>query len=475
MIQFKETINNLVLKLRKHPLSSLTLIYVIWQFSLSSAILMTETVEQSRSLSNIARFTVGLGAALWIFRLGNSKKVKFKIVIIVAILVGYCAMLIEDMIVNSFADRTTGEERRGAAALLIFDNGYKNGLAVFTDLAPEIADSKLRSIIFLKVMSLIIWQDKELRKKIYTIVEKKLFKSLVLEKVITEIDALYDIYANAYNSSNYQQIRELKHINFYQYVNHLKKYLSRYEKCYDEMCRKSIQDEIEILYRKGKIPISLPLEAFCQMIPIDRYVNGRKISVGTRRSCAADERRIALVTEETMREKYIDKIKANAGDLLKWVTIEEIERLLSDSHVITPSEWRELPLIKKRVDKIIQEELARRLPQADVFGTGGSRAEEGRELCISIFLPPVALGFSLAVCFLHILTTICLVLSSKRDTVLVFLAGFTTFLLPAYLATSVPIVGFAGAYARWLIFWEVWLVNPLAILRPVILGLTNVL
>lgn len=91
----------------------------------------------------------------------------------------------------------------------------------------------------------------------------------------------------------------------------------------------------------------------------------------------------------------------------------------------------------KEIDTIERGEFG--MPER--YGQGGKDAVIGRDCAIAIFLPPIALGFSITVCLLHLASFAA---KFTNRSAICYGTAFIVWLLPAFFATNIPISGFWG-------------------------------
>ena len=442
-------------------LTLVTLLYLIWQMSLSGAILTATTEEQSRRLSDLARWTVGFGTALLTVRMAYAKGGRPLLVGLLALALGYGATRLEDALVNTMADRTSGEERQDAKAILLFNRGLSEGKAHMTELAPQIAHSQVRLKAFSKVLGFAVWQDPALMEELRRINEK-VFPALFLPRIYAAVDKKYAEYVGVYNTYavQFQEIKDtLTSTNYAQLSHMLRQQLIQYAQCSGATCQQ-LQHQVDRWLQKNNMPMTVSLGDFCRHVPgAGVYVMGRSVGASSQRICTVTEAELYAHAKQSLRAELLAKIQEkSSGD----ISGAELEELL-DGPGLTLEQWRQRaePHVQKKLDELRAENFR----PATAYAKGGPYADEGREHSIAVFLPPVALGFSVVVCVLH-LTSMAIVLlgHSRLCTALGALALF----LPALCAAAVPLSGFAGIYARWLIFWEAAF-YPCGLLRPLIL------
>lgn len=442
-------------------LTFVTLFYLVWQMSLSGAILTATTEEQSQRLSDLARWTVGFGTALLTVRIGYTKGGRPLLVGILALALGYGATRLEDTIVNTMADRTNGEERQDAKAVLLFNRGLAEGKARMTELAPQIAHSQVRLKAFSKVLGFAIWQDPTLMNELRHINEK-IFPALFLPHIYAEVDKKYAEYVEVYNkyAPQFQEIKDtLTSTNYAQLFHVLRQQLVQYAQCSGATCQQ-LQSQVDRWLQKNNMHMTVSLGDFCRNVPsAGVYVMGRSVGTSSQRICSVTEAELYAHAQQSLRAELLAQIKEkNTGN----ISSAKLEELL-DGPGLTLEQWRQRsdPHVQKKLEELREENFR----PATAYAKGGPHAEEGRDHSIAVFLPPVALGFSVVVCVLHLTSmTIVLLGHSRLCTILGTLALF----LPALCAASVPVSGFAGIYARWLIFWEAAF-YPCGLLRPLIL------
>ena len=441
-------------------LTVLTVFYLIWQISLSGAILSAKTVEESRRLSDLARLTVGIGTALFIFRVG-CQRLRMPLLIPLACLFGFGAMKAEDAIVNHLADRTSAQERIEAKTVLLFNTALNKNLVTLPDMARDIASDPVKVKAFSKVLGLAIWNDAAL---IAQISEKTsaVLNALYGQEMLDEIDAGYDRYVEGYQR-NAEKLRSLQdaltHINFAAAARDLNGQLALYANCGNDACRGEIADRITAHVGKmlPNFPLVIEPEAFCKAVSQStRYVMGRAVGGTSERVCAA--------SEQTLYDYVMQRVEHEKSAALQGVDVPDSikPKLLSES-MLNLAEWREL--WKDRIAVELEKKKALEFGNPEQYGHGGKLAEQGKDYAISVFLPPVALGFSVTVCFLHLASLSATLLRRPKISAS---AACVVYFSPYFFASGVPLSGVAGLYAKWLVFWQSFLF-PFGILKNLIL------
>ena len=427
-------------------LTVLTALYLLWQISLSGAVLMAKTVEESRRLSDLARLTVGLGTALFTFRVGW-QRLGFRLVLPLACLLGFGAMKAENTIVNHLADRASAQERLEAKTVLLFNTALNRNLVTLPDLAQDIASDPVKVKAFSKVLGLAIWNDAALIAEV-TAKTYAVFNALYGQEMYDRIDAGYDRYLEAFQR-NAEKLRALEdalaNLNFAAYARELNGQLAPYAACADESCRRTIAERIAGYTAKALPGLSFTFdpEAFCRAEdrPV-RYIMGRAVSGSAELVCAASEQAL----HDHARKQVEDLKRAALKDL---DAPEEIKQKLLAETRLSLAEWRDL--WQGQVAEEIERMKTAEFGDPEQYGRGGKLAEEGRDYAVSVFLPPVALGFSVTVCFLHF-TSLCVTLCRRLK---ICCAAFgLIYFLPYVFAPKLPLSGLAGLYAGWLVFWQ---------------------
>lgn len=438
----------------------ITGLYIIWQISLSGAILTAQSVEQSDRLSELARKTVGFGMALFVFRAGY-RRLGVRPAIPLALILGWAAMWSENAIVNHFADKSSAQARLEAKLIQLFNTAFAQGKVSLPDLPASIADDPVRAKAFSRVLGFAVWNDPALIRQIEARADAVL-NALYGQELYDKVDAGYDRYAAAFSTAA-QKLHTMQEavarINFAQYARDLNGQLGAYAACQTDDCRKAIQDRVTQYLRRSlpELDLSLPLEAFCRTVQSPaRYVMGRAVPGGRERVCATSEKDLY----DWVHNRFAGAQRASIPESIE-LPAEVRSRLLS-GELLPLSEWQQL--WKEQIDKEIAQRREAEFSHPERYGSGGPQEEEGRAYAISVFLPPVALGFSVSVCFLH-LASLCAALTRRPR--LCALAAAICWALPAFLATSVPLSGLAGVYARWLVFWEGFL-YPLGLVRGIL-------
>lgn len=448
-----------------HILIAITVLYLFWQISLSGAILTANNPEKTRTLSDIARYTVGFGMFLFVFRTccgkffysltvaQSLKKYLFWLIMLFSVLAGWGAMAAEDAIVNHYADRTSGQDRLDAKLILFFNQAFDTGKVSLPDLSSSIADNKIGSRTFAKMLGFAIWTNPALIKQI------KSQAALILTAIhgqqwYDKIDNSYDEYINNFKkfSNEFGSFDILERRNFSRDSSMLNQQLAKFAKCSTEECRDKITDQTKHYIKNniGNFPIELT--EFCKKIPVERYVMGKKISDKESLECSVTETELYQWILGKKKE-FINKSFEKSG------LQEDMLANLDFQKPVSREVWRErfLKNMEKEIKQIERKEFA----QPENYGAGGTEEIKGRDYSIAIFLPPIALGFSVTVCFLHLAS---LVARFTRFSLISYIAAFVIWLSPFFFATAIPLSGFWGEYGRWLIFWEETL-YPFGILR----------
>lgn len=440
----------------------ITVLYLFWQISLSGAILIADTEDASRRLSELAKLTVGFGTALFVFRATFRKK-GWLIALVLSLPLGYGAILLEDTIVNHFAERTTGQERLEARTILLFNTALIKGGAALPDLNKNIADNAVKLAAFTKILGFAIWNNPALMSQIMQM-GQSLLVSLHGQQAYDKADREYERYVEAFKASSASREeaeRQIKQLNFAAWLSNLNKILAEYAGCIDESCRNRIQSRVDQFVRQGfgNLNLKLKLNDFCRKEKgTGRYHMGKMIDEGEMLLCSSTESEFYNYIM-----KQIDELKmANAPEELKQLPASISSRILS-STLMCLKDWREM--WAKYIDSEFAAKGKKELTDPARFAHGGAEAETGRNYAISVFLPPVALGFSVTVCFLHIAS---LLSALTRKPKICGLIAAVIYCLPAIFGTATPLSGLAGIYAKWLIAWE-GMLYPFGIFRWLIL------
>lgn len=224
----------------------ITILYLFWQISLSGAILMAGSEEASRSLSALAKRTVGFGAALFVFR-AALRKLGWIIALALAIPLGLGAMRAEDALVNHFAARASGQERLEARTILLFNTALTNGSASLPGLAKDIAEDKARLAAFTKVLGFAIWNNKALMTVINAQAEP-LLAAVYGQEACDKVDREYARYVETFNAAQDKLARAeqmFRQSNFAAWRTQLNKRLAAYAACMSDACRQNVQASTE--------------------------------------------------------------------------------------------------------------------------------------------------------------------------------------------------------------------------------------
>lgn len=439
----------------------ITICYLLWQISLSGAILTAETMQQSDRLSNLAQKTVGFGVALFVFRVAW-RKIRWLILVPAALLAGFLAMQMEDYLVNYFADKTTAQARLEAKKIQFFNNALPLKKVSLPQLPKDLAENPVTTRAFAKVLGFAIWNNPDLIAQINALLPA-IAQAVYGQDAFAKIDAGYDQYARAWEASA-QKLKDIEallaRLNFAQYARDLNSQLGVYAGCIDEQCRARITQKVNNYLRQQikNIDLTLNLEDFCAIRKTGaRFVMGRNVGEKTEKVCAT--------TEKNLHQWMLQKIRA-----IKEAALAEqkdlppaVRQRLSNDGFLSLSQWREL--WQAEIDQEAAAHVRKEFGNAEDYAPNGNLAAQGRAFAISIFLPPVALGFSVTVCFLHLTS---LLTAATHKPVICGAAAFICWILPAFFAASTPLTGFAGVYARWLVFWE-GILYPFGIFRWLIL------
>lgn len=433
-----------------------TALYVIWQISLSGAILSASSMEASDRLSSLAQKTVGFGMGLFVFRILYTR-LRWYITIPIAISAGFLAMWIEDATVDYFAEETSDKARMDAKKIQIFSWAMLEDKVILSDLESGIRENRIKLKAFAKILGLAIWNSPKLVAQLDASLGP-IFNALYGKEAHQNIDAGYARYVEAFKNSQARlgQIQSvLSKINYAQYARDLNRQLGAYAACVSDECRAKIAQRVNGYLEKTlpELDLKLDLEAFCHMErQSGRYVLGRISGVREEKICSTDEKNLHAFIQKNFAQK-----------LKESVNLDEIPSHLRDKilsrELISLSSWREM--WKKEINAGIEKRKLEEFADPERYGPAGALAKEGKAYAVSIFLPPVALGFSVTVCFLH-LASLGAALTHKPTTCAII--AFICWLAPAVFATPVPISGLGGIYGRWLVFWEGWL-YPLGLLR----------
>lgn len=426
----------------------MTVLYLVWQISLSGAILDADTLDKSERLSNLAKNTVGFGVALFVFR-AYWKRFKWRFLIPVAITCGFCAMWLEEATVDGIAARSTPEERLEAKSIQMFNKLLFDGKANIP-MPAEIANNKIKSRAFLKVYNLYIWDNPELsaamreRAKDMAMAEKG-------QEIYDQIDAGYERYYKEWNSKTkkyYDAIKNLKGLNFPSLANMLNEHLVTYGACGDNKpCMEKIQNGVSSYVSSlvKDVPVNISLEDFCRIENAGKqYVAGRVVGESFIKKCDTDEKRLY--------DYVFSKVDAFKSQSLPKDIPPEIAKKISEKF-LSIDEWREL--WKKHLDSEMSKQENQEFDKG-AFAETGEKSVQGRNYAVSVFLPPVALGFSASVCFLHLASLLTMLLGHGA---IIGIGTACVWAAPAIFAVKTPLDGFMGIYASWLVFWEEFLYN----------------
>lgn len=434
-----------------------TVLYLIWQVSLSGAILTAQSVEQSDRLSELARKTVGFGSALFVFRIAY-RRFGWKLVLPLALVAGLGAMWAEDALVNHFADQSSAQARLEAKTIQLFTTAMARGKVTLPELPAEIADAPLKAKAFSRVLGFAIWNDPALVRQISDRTDAVL-NAVYGQELYDRADAGYDRYQAAWNSGaeKLKAAREaLAHINFAQYARELNEQLGKYAACTTDDCRRKITQRVKAYVHRNlpDLGLELDLEDFCrEERQPTRYVMGRAVAGAAQRICSTSEKELyAWLKSRFESERHA--AMPEMDDLP-----ESVRTRILTGDFLSLDAWREL--WKTHIASELSMRRQREFGHPERYADGAALEKEGKAFAISVFLPPVALGFSVTVCFLHLAS---LGAALTRRPALCALVAVLCYVSPVFFATPVPLSGFAGIYARWLIFWEDAL-YPLGVLR----------
>lgn len=453
----------------KYGLVLITVLYVFWQISLSGAILTARDLATSQRLSSMARYTVGFGGFLFFFRLSWSRKFIARLVygrwlipLGVGLLAGALFILAEDTLVNHYAARTDGQQRLDARTIQLFNAAFLEGRATLPALASGIASDPIKSRAFLKVLGFAIWNNPQLIAQINS-ERASLVAAMEGDKLYQQVDEGYATYVKAYGDMQKLEA-DLLRIPYAEWATMLNKMLENYSSCSSDACRTEITAIVSrylagYMQRAGlPLELNLNLDAFCHSEKSSRYVMGRLATGGERRICSATEGDLMAYVDSQVAEAR-ERALATFGELPATIR----ERLLNAGDFITLDNWREM--FASALDQELANRVAAEFGDPGRYAENGSQAAEGRDLAISIFLPPIALGFSVFVCLLHLANVLTMLF--KRP--LIWIAGAIVLgALPLAFATAIPLAGFAGVYGRWLVEWES-ILYPFGIFRSLIL------
>ncbi len=436
-----------------------TIIYLFWQISLCGAILAAQTMEASQRLSELAKLTVGFGTALFTFR-SIYKKFRLSIAFIIAFVLGFGAMKTEDFLVNHYAEQTNAQERTEAKAIQLFNEAQVHGVISLDNLPQEIVSEPIKLKAFSKVLGFSIWNNTTLASEIFN-KKSTILYALYGQELFNKVDKEYDEYINKYlsNIANITNVKQdLARLNFAELSHSLNAELVRYAACASQKCRDKLNTRVQKYVDRNfpHIPLTFNLQDFCKKTSSTVYVLGKPVAGEAQEVCATSESDLFTYAQEQLSNKIQTKIDDSSIP-------EHIKSKLLSETMLSLEEWR--GVWKEHIDNIMLEREQDEFGNPAQYGDGGSHAEEGKDYAVAIFLPPIALGFSITVSFLHIAS---LLATATKCVVPSFIAVFSIYLLPALFATSAPLDGFAGIYATWLIFWQGFLF-PLGIFKQFIL------
>lgn len=437
-----------------------TLLYLIWQMSLSAAILSAESIETSQRLSDLARLTVGFGTALFVFRVAYARLGYF-VAILLALIFGFVAMKTEDAIVNSLADNTSAQARLEAKTIQLFNTALAQGKVTLPDLPGEIATNTVKIKAFAKVLGFAIWNNPVLIREV-SAKTSSVLNALYGQEMYHDIDAGYDRYAASFAQAADKVTAmqdALSRINFAAYAHDLNGQLVEYSICNTDACRRKIAERVQ-QYMTKILPdsqLEIDLNAFCKdMAKPVRYIMGKPILGPTKRICSTSENNLYMYVLRQI-EAAIESV------FIDLELPEKVKTKILKGSLLSLEEWRNV-----WEDYVVEEIEKRKIAEfsnPEQYSDTGEFAQKGKAFAVAVFLPPIALGFSVTVCFLH-LTSLCATLT-RRPRLCCFVASIVYF-LPVFFAAPVPIGGLAGVYARWLVFWEGTLF-PFGILKCLIL------
>lgn len=429
-------------------LMGVTVVYLFWQVSLSAAILTAGTLEESQRLSRLAKFTVGFGSALLVLRMLALRKAHLCWLILLPLVAGYVAVWTEDAIVDTFAERATGEDRRDAQQILLFNDGLINGVVTLEDLAPHIAAHPVQVRAFAKVLGFAVWHNPALMGQVRNL-NLQVLDALTLPAIYKKIDegyARYVAFAQKQGQELAEAQRSLNTMPFENMTIDLNRALNRYNNCgKNTQCRKAIQERTNRELANRNITVPVRLEAFCGDDGM---------------GCVATPKAVYeyfLAEMDAMVQPALDELHRKEGVAPGTFTLAMLNPIL------TQEAWRQRMVAAAQ--KTLAQEQAQRFQPAEHYAEGGVLAREGKDFCIAVFLPPVALGFSVIVCFLHITNVAVVFFGHAR-----LFSGLAAAVLawPLLFGPSLPLAGLSGMYARWLVFWEST-IYPYAIFKNLIL------
>lgn len=440
----------------------LTVLYLFWQISLSGAILIADSEDASHRLSELAKNTVGFGTALFVFR-ATFRKIKLIIAFILAMVLGWAAIQAEDGIVNYFAKRTTGQERLEARTILLFNTALLKESVTLPDLSEQIAGNPVKLAAFSKILGFAIWNNPTLMSQIMRM-GKDLLISLHGQEAYNKADKEYERYVEVFKQSALDREKTekfIKQANFAAWLSDLNKILVMYAGCTDDSCKNHLQSQVDSYVSRsfGDLGLKLTLDDFCRKESgSSRYYMGKKIESIENLVCSTSEQEF-----QTYVIKQIDEIKLkNAPDEIKALPHEISSRILS-SELIKLDEWRKI--WAQYIDSEFASKSEAEFANTDRYAANGADAEAGRNFAISVFLPPVALGFSITVCFLHLAS---LLSAATHKPLACGIFAATIYLLPVFFGVTTPLSGIAGIYAKWLVSWE-GILYPFGIFRWLII------
>lgn len=437
-----------------------TVVYLFWQISLCGAILSAETLEDSQRLTDLARLTVGMGTALFVFRT-NYTRLKIPIALIIASLLGFGAMTAEDEIVDMFAEHTSGQERNEAKSVQLFNEAHIKGLVTFDNMPTSITDDVIKVKVFSKVLGFSVWKNQDLIKEIFG-KRGHVLHAIYGQKLYDKVDMEYDTYVKKFKEHSAKLMeakQELHSLNFAALAKDLNGQLVAYSACLDASCRQRIVERVQKYIQRNMpdLPFSVRLQDFCKISSGDTvYAMGRPVQGKQERICGVSEQELFSYATQQFDAK-LDKAFHDVS------VPKDILPKITSGTMLTLEAWRSI--WKGHIEEKIAQQEEETFGKPERYGNGGSHAEEGKEYAVSVFLPPIALGFSITVCFLHI-ASLCSALFKRA--LPCYLGALSIYVLPAFFAIPIPLQGFAGMYAQWLVFWQSFLF-PLGIFRNFIL------
>ncbi|MDE6734291.1 MAG: hypothetical protein K2J64_02350 [Desulfovibrio sp.] len=450
-------------------LPGLTVLYIFWQISLSGAILTAADMETSRRLSSLARWTVGLGGFLFVFRLtwgrpftARLRQARRVLPVGLGLVAGALFVCAEDAIVDHYAARADAQARMEAKTIQLFGAAFLKGKVRLPDLAAEAAQDPVKARAFLKVLGFAIWSDPTLIAEVNS-QRAAILGALQGDAPYRRIDSAYADYAA--RAAAWQNAEsQLRRIPYAEWAALLNPVLGQYAACTNDQCRAEISSKVKAylgryMQKKGlELPLDIDLDAFCETRHETRYVMGREVRGGESRTCAASEQSLRGQVD-SMARAAMDKALERLRDLPPAIR----SRVADLSSPLSLEAWR--ALFKSQIDAEIEKRLNAEFGDPARYAEGAPEAAQGRDYAISVFLPPVALGFSVLVCLLHLANVLTMLF---RHALLWSAGAAGLCLLPLLFATPVPLSGMAGLYARWLMQWEA-LLYPFGIFRGLIL------